>query len=301
MKTNLLEAKSPGIIDTRGNSRAYVTTGNILGGCPRRLEMPATFNVAPSSALLPFQHLSGEVAVWKALYAKLNGYEMEWGHILEENGGARAGVTFHFVPTELIEMGIRSEVLAAIASEWFDSHSEVFAGFVKLVDGPTYVPFSISSESSVIHEWMAQVFLPMHFRDLLHLWSTAAGLPDTSAGHAALAASRAPTNVSVIHKRILPDQDKLQLILMTPGEAGRMSFVMWDRHQGITISDWISIPRTHQHYMPPTTDFILDFHRSGDCVIFETTMRLHEPAIVNLVDGLLAAAVAPVAGAVTHA
>lgn len=288
--TNLHQAKSPIPNDIRSFGGEFGAAGDIFNGVPQKLVMPATFNVSLNTAPSPFVKQTGEVAVWRALYAKHKGYEMAWGHILEESSESHQGTTFHFIPTELIEMGVRSEVLATIASEWFESHQGEFSGYVQFVDGPVYVPFSIRGTSDSVHEWLAQVFLPMHFRDLMHLWTTAACVPAPSERQTSTLPSRAPTKVSVIHKRILPNQDKLQLILMTPGDGGRMSFVMWDRNHGITISDWISIPRTHPHYMQPTTDFILDFHRSGESVIFETTMRLHEPAIVNLVDGLLAAA-----------
>lgn len=290
MTTNQHQVPTPGQFDMRGLGRPGATVGDIFSGRPQKLAMPATFNVAVNDIPGSLFQQTGEVAVWRALYVKLMGYEMAWGHILEERSASQSGTTFHFIPTELIELGVRSEVLATIASEWFEAHQDAFAGYIQFVDGPTYVPLSIHSTADSLHEWMAQVFLPNHFRDLMHLWTVAACVPGANDGANSAQSCRAPVKVSVIHKPIAPHQDKLQLILMTPGDGGRMSFVMWDRVHGITISDWISIPRSTPHYTQPTTDFILDFHRSGDSVIFDTTMRLHEPAIVNLVDSLLATA-----------
>jgi hypothetical protein len=272
------------------NEDAY-RAGDILAGQAHPLPMPAAFNVGPSWPATPSSGASSlvEHPIWKLLYARYRGYEMAWGDILEEADG---GVCFHFVPTALIEKGARSDIMAAIAIQWFESRQPLFDGYVTRVDGPPCVPLSVKGSIAVVHQWLAQVFLPTHFEELYRLWEAAISRTiDGAESFAALgqiAPAALPIPVYVIHRPIEGTPDRLELILMTSERGGCMRYAMWTRHEGVVLSDWISLRDSYVRYLSTTTDFLLDFYRTAGYVISETCMPMHEPAVDNLIAGLIA-------------
>lgn len=261
-------------------------SGAITGGKASRLAMPASFSSVPKWRTLTAgaSFWPASDTIWRSLYERFQGYVMEWGDILEESGNE---IVFHFVPTRLIELGARTDVLAAIASNWFESQLPLFSDYIVEVEGPSCIPFSVRGTATDIHQWIGQVFLPLHFPQLLALWQSAVGGVNALKGdQQEVAPARA---VSLIHLPVTPGQSAVQAVLMSSEGEGEICFVMWSKTQGMNISGWIPLPSMRGQCVPPTMDFLLDFYRTTGHVISDVVLPLHEPAMLNLIEGLAAA------------
>jgi len=290
MTDTMLQHPNLGTLKPIAARSARDLDGDLFSGHAVVLDQPFRFEAPrPGTSRLPTGAMvvSGQPA-WNELYENLRGYRFAWGHILQAQGSE---TVYYFVPVGLIEQGVRTDALASLAAKWFEDQQDLFAQHISIADGPACVPLAIRAEGVQTAQWLAQVFLPRYFDQLVHIWREALGLPDKDARDVGNKFDPSGANiVTAMHLPIQQGQDQLQLVLVVNDPRARMCYVTWTRKNGLAVSDWIALPRSEDMFVLPTSDVILDFYRSNGYTLTEYRMPVHEPAIDNLVRCLIGVA-----------